>query len=200
MKQRTTKTYNIRIIITTFILVSTVAVIATVAYSMQPKKEVSVTRMVKLSPLYRTYASVNELMTAPDASFVGRVVILDDGTVRSRKIPGAPLEAPPEVNTDYRVRVESVIKGSDVPSQAVIALMGGTVQDTRYVYEFVPRLHKGDSVIVFALKGEDDGKYYPLAGSTAVALQQKDDRSKYRLGDETLNTGALIFTEQDLIK
>lgn len=155
------------------------------------------TRTMESSTLHPTYTSIDEMMKDPELSFVGRAIVADDGKVRSQIVPNAPTEAPPIVHTDYRLKVESVIFGQNIPNKITISVMGGQVEETRYLYENIPDLKKGDTVIVFALLG-DDGKYYPLSGDTAVAIQ-KDD-SHFTLSEGTINTGPVTFTERDVRK
>lgn len=175
-----------------------VAAFTVYTYTKQSKNDTAAIQTMELSTLHPKYTSVDELIAAKDATFVGRGIVLDNGTVRSKVVSKAP-GAPPEVNTDYKLDVQSVIKGDNIPSEITISLLGGTVEDKNYVYEsFIPQLKKGDTVMVFALLG-DDGKYYPLAGSTAIAVQKED--GSFSLGEDTLTTaGTVTFTEQSIIR
>lgn len=162
---------------------------------MQPKPEVAVTRTVEFSALHPTYTSIKQLISADDVAYVGQATLLDDGTVRSDKVSDEPDEGPPMVETDYTLAVKSIIKGKNIPSKITISVMGGVVGDTRYLVVDIPKLHKGDNVIVFASLGRD-GKYYPLAGGSAIAIQ--DGSSKYSLSADVISTGAVTFSEKDI--
>lgn len=180
------------------VLLLVVGSFAAYAYAQQSKNDTVAIRTIKLSTLHPKYDSVDELIAAENATFVGRGVVLDNGTVRSKVVSRTP-GAPPEVSTDYKLDVQSVVKGDDTLSEITVSLLGGTVKNERYAYEsFIPELKKGDIVIVFALLG-DDGKYYPLAGSTAIAVQKED--GSFSLGEDTLTTtDAVTFTEQSLTR
>lgn len=182
------------------LIVVMMGVAAYVISSKQTKESAVVepTRTVSLSTFHPTYASLAELVAASDTSFAGQAVVLDEGVARSERFENDPPQAPPQVHTDFKLKVKSVVKGEGVPSEITVAMMGGTVDDTRYVYEgSVPKLKKGDVVMVFAFLG-NDGKYYPLSGSTAVAVQRGDGR--FTLTKDTINTGEITFTEADLKK
>lgn len=199
MNSHTLKLTQLRNILLVAGVVLLALLVAVIARSVQSEDKSGAADTVQLSALHPTYSSVDDITSSPEAAFVGQAVVLDEGTVRSNKIPGDPAEAPPEVHTDYTLQVTSLIHGKDTSPQITIAVMGGVVEGKRYTYEGVPQLKKGDTIIVFASLG-NDGKYYPLAGSTAIATQQQEGKSTFTLSEATIPSGKTTFSEQDLRK
>ena len=151
---------------------------------------------VNLSTLHPVYESVGSMLLSDDASLVAEAVVADNGKVVSSPRSGDN-SVPPRVNTIYQVKLEKIIKGNVDSRVVALSLMGGIAEETNYILEGVPKLKKGDRVVFFASRGED-GKYYPLSGSTAVALV--DGSGNFSLTDATISGEKRIFTVQDLEK
>jgi len=122
------------------------------------------------------------MINAKETSLAAEAVVIDNGTVRSIR-DVADKNVPPDIHTDYKIRLTRIIKGNADNKEATIALMGGIEDKTNYVIEGVPALKKGDRILVFASHGRD-GKYYPLSGGTAIAV--RDDKGRYSLTKETV--------------
>ncbi|PID32801.1 hypothetical protein CR956_00530 [Candidatus Saccharibacteria bacterium] len=152
-----------------------------------------VTKTIEMITDYPTYDSVEQMLKEKDLKFVGKVVISDNGMTVVRKINKDSNDT--MVDTEYKARVETVIKGKNIKDNIVLSFVGGIDSSTRYVTEGVPQLKKDDVIIVFASLG-GDGKYYPLSGSTAIAVQKSYGR--FEMSKHTLNKGSFTFTEKSL--
>jgi hypothetical protein len=107
---------------------------------------------------HQTYADEQSMRADADLVVAGRVVGV--GTV-SRLEP-VPL-------TDFRVAVDSVYKGTATET-ITVAMTGGDTAATRYVVHGVPALQSGHRYLFYLHRG-DDGRFYPLAGSSAVGAE-----------------------------
>ena len=140
-------------------------------------------KIVHLSTLHPTYESTESMLLSNDAVLVAEAVVADDGRVIA-SLRSGDNSAPPRVSTVYQVELGKIIKGRVDSKTVIISLMGGVVDKTSYVMEGVPKLHKGDRVVFFASRG-DDGKYYPLSGSTAISVI--DNSGKYHFSGATIS-------------
>ncbi|PID33320.1 hypothetical protein CR969_01380 [Candidatus Saccharibacteria bacterium] len=148
---------------------------------------------VAVEALHPTYDSVEQVLGEKDLKFVGKVIISDNGTSVISKVNKYSDET--TVNTEYKAKVKTVLKGKNVKDSIVLSFLGGIDGKTRYAVEGIPQLKKGDVVMVFASLG-GDGKYYPLSGGTAVAIQKPD--GKFELTKYTINKGSTPITEAGL--
>lgn len=122
-------------------------------------------QIIHLDADYKTYSTSAELKAAANTIFSG--TILDNGTTRdSAATPGVP-------RTEFSVRVDRVHKG-DVKNgdTVVVVLTGGTVGNRKYVFEDMDLPARDSSMLMYLEKGSD-GKYYPLAGGTALASKKE---------------------------
>ena len=149
---------------------------------------------VQASALHLVYRSVESMVNTKDASLVAEGVVIDDGTVRSSR-DTADENVPPNVHTDYRVKLTRIVKKNADARTVVITLMGGAAGDANYVVEGVPTLKRGDRIVMFASYG-DDGKYYPLSGGAAIAF--RDSSGKFNLSDEVISGQKRSFTIDEL--
>src|SRR5690554_5453818 len=116
MNNRTLKfKYSRNTVIAVFVLVFGTGVAVTIQTMRTNKATTPAVNTIELSTLHPAYASVDQMISAPEADLVARAVVLDSGTVRTQTFPGTPSEAPPEVHTDYRLEVKSIVKGKDMP-------------------------------------------------------------------------------------
>ncbi len=145
---------------------------------------------VQASALHPVYRSVESIVNTKDASLVAEGVVIDDGTVRSSR-DTADENVPPNVHTDYRVKLTRIVKKNADVRTVVITLMG----DANYMVEGVPTLKRGDRIVMFASYG-DDGKYYPLSGGAAIAF--RDSSGKFNLSDEVISGQKRSFTIDEL--
>ena len=145
---------------------------------------------VQASALHPVYRSVESMVNTKDASLVAEGVVIDDGTVRSSR-DTADENVPPNVHTDYRVKLTRIVKKNADVRTVVITLMG----DANYMVEGVPTLKRGDRIVMFASYG-DDGKYYPLSGGAAIAF--RDSSGKFNLSDEVISGQKRSFTIDEL--
>ena len=145
---------------------------------------------VQASALHPVYRSVESMVNTKDASLVAEGVVVDDGTVRSSR-DTADENVPPNVHTDYRVKLTRIVKKNADVRTVVITLMG----DANYMVEGVPTLKRGDRIVMFASYG-DDGKYYPLSGGAAIAF--RDSSGKFNLSDEVISGQKRSFTIDEL--
>lgn len=196
-KQSRYRKWHKKTLVGATILLATLVTLLYFAIHYKTKTQVDTpTQIVKMSTLHPTYDSVEAMIKAEDASLAAEAVVIDEGKVRSTR-DVADENVPPDVHTDYRVRLTKVIKGDVDSREVVITLMGGVVDRTNYVMEGVPRLHKGDRILVVAYHGSD-GKYYPLSGSTAVSVI--DNAGNYRFSGATISGEKRSLTIQDLEK
>lgn len=153
-------------------------------------------KIVHLSSLHPTYESAESMLASNDAALVAEAVVVDDGQVIASPRSGDG-SVPPRVSTVYKVELGKIIKGHVDGKMVSISLMGGIVDKANYVAEGVPKLHRGDRVVFFASRG-DDGKYYPLSGSTAIA--RINDSGQAVFTDETISGESRSLTIQNLEK
>lgn len=151
-------------------------------------------KTVHLSSLHPTYESTESMLLSSDAALIVEAVVADDGKVTASPRSGDN-SAPPRVSTVYQVEVEKIIKGHIDSKTVTISLMGGIFDNTNYIKEGVPKLRKGDRIVCFASRG-DDGKYYPLSGSTAIA--QIDNAGRFTLTSSTISGEKRSSTVQGL--
>lgn len=195
-QSRYRKWHKKTLVVATVLLATLVALLFLILYYKPYTQVNEPMRIIKMSTLHPVYGSMEEMMQAKDASLAAEAVVIDEGKVRSTR-DVADENVPPDVHTDYRVRLTKVIKGDVDSREVVITLMGGVVDRTNYVMEGVPRLHKGDHILVVAYHGSD-GKYYPLSGSTAVSVI--DNAGNYRFSGATISGEKRSFTARDLEK
>lgn len=139
---------------------------------------------VHLEPFYKSYESIEELMAESDLKLAatGTVTSLKEVTKQDRSYP-----APPIVNSDFLISIDTVVTG-EIAGDITLSVSGGVADDDKvYVSEGVPDLTVGDRILFFASLG-DDGKYYPLAGSTAIAF--RNDDSSYTVSEHTVTGNA----------
>lgn len=155
---------------------------------------ISVAKSIELTPLYPSYESIDAMFDSKELSIVAKVVVIDNGVSISKKVEsGLDIETN-SVTTEYRVSIKRIFKGDEAAKDVTVSFMGGVSNGTRYYVDGVPTLKKGDEIIIFASVG-DDGKYYPLSASTAVAI--KDQNGKFILSNHAITNGA-SFNESDL--
>lgn len=164
------------------LLLTAVVVLSIIILNQANINEVKSVRTVQMSTMHPVYGSVESMINAKETSLAAEAVVIDNGTVRSIR-DVADKNVPPDIHTDYKIRLTRIIKGNADNKEATIALMGGAVNGTNYVLEGVPTLKKGDHILVFASRGRD-GKYYPLSGGTAIA--KYSGRGQYSLTKETI--------------
>lgn len=184
------------IFVTLALLVMLAALCCLAVYYEAHNRTITPMQTVKMSTFHPRYESVEAMMQAKDASLAAEAVVIDEGKVRSTR-DVADENVPPDVHTDYRVRLTKVIKGDVDSREVVITLMGGVVDRTNYVMEGVPRLHKGDRILVVAYHGSD-GKYYPLSGSTALSVI--DHAGNYHFTSATISGEKRSFTIEELVR
>lgn len=132
--------------------------------------------VVKLDVDHKRYSDIGSLRR--DADIVIRGTVLTGGET----IQGTPTIAadghniPAIPQTNFTVNVERTLKGKNIASQVTISLTGGTINSLNYQVDDVPWLSKGQRAIFF-LKDGGDGKYYPLAGGSGIAKQDKKSNS-----------------------
>lgn len=190
------RTYHNRNVIAVSVLLFFIVLIGLLVAYRNYARDGAYLQTVTLSSLHPTYESAESMLLSNDASLVAEAVVEDDGKVVSSPRSGDS-SAPPRVSTIYQVKLEKIIKGNVDSKVVTLSLMGGIAEQTNYVMEGVPRLKKGDRVVFFASHG-DDGKYYPLSGSTAIALT--DSSGNFSLTDATISGERRSFTVQDLGK
>lgn len=139
-----------------------------VARPLDPQPE----KIIQPATLHPVYGSIQELVASPDATLVAEAVVADGGRAISRRTHDDSA-VPPEVRTEYALKVEQIMKGDAGHRRVTISLLGGKTRDVWSVREGVPELKRGDRIVLVAFLG-NDGKYYPLSGGTAIALQQSD--------------------------
>lgn len=155
---------------------------------------ISVAKSVELTPLYPSYKSFDAMLDSKELSLIAKVIVVDNGVSISKKIEsGLDIETN-SVTTEYKVNIKRVFRGDEASKDVVVSFMGGVSNGTRYYVDGVPSLKKGDEIVIFASVG-DDGKYYPLSASTAVAI--KDQNGKFILSNHAITNGA-SFNESDL--
>ena len=164
------------------LLLTAAVVLSIIILNQANINEVKSVRTVQMSTTHPVYRSVESMINAKETSLAAEAVVIDNGTVRSIR-DVADKNVPPDIHTDYKIRLTRIIKGNADNKEATIALMGGIEDKTNYVIEGVPALKKGDRILVFASHGRD-GKYYPLSGGTAIAV--RDDKGRYSLTKETI--------------
>ncbi len=164
------------------LLLTAAVVLSIIILNQANINEVKSVRTVQMSTTHPVYRSVESMINAKETSLAAEAVVIDNGTVRSIR-DVADKNIPPDIHTDYKIRLTRIIKGNADNKEATIALMGGIEDKTNYVIEGVPALKKGDRILVFASHGRD-GKYYPLSGGTAIA--KYSGRGQYSLTKETI--------------
>ena len=194
------KSYNKKMLFFLAVLSLTVLTISLclVSYYKSNNQVNVATRTVNISTFHSIYYSVEEMvgvmMRAEDISLIAEAVVIDNGAVRSVR-DVSDESVPPDVHTDYKIRIINLMKGEAGVKEVTIALMGGVVDGVSYEIEGAPSIKKGDRIVVFAYHGRD-GRYYPLSGSTAIALI--DRSGNYNLTGLTIAGKKRSFTIQDL--
>lgn len=169
-------------------------------YNRSSRDEVGNIEIVPISLDHKTYGNALELKEDSHTVLAG--VVVDDGITKRGASPGRSgdgKEIPGIVRTEYSVKVDKLYKGdTDEGKTIAVVLTGGTIDGQKYEIEGIPQLVKGEEMLMYLSKGED-GKYYPMSGSTAIAVQKAD--GSYSLGEDTIGKGGdVTFTEQDLIQ
>lgn len=124
-KQSRYRKWHKKALVVATVLLATLVTLLYFAIYHKTKTQVDTpTQTVKMSTLHPTYDSVEAMIGAEDASLAAEAVVIDEGKVRSTR-DVADENVPPDVHTDYRVRLAKVIKGDVDSREVVITLMGG---------------------------------------------------------------------------
>jgi len=159
-----------------------------------PTNQGDAKKTVGISLDHKTYGTTRDLREDSTVVLIGTV--LDEGTTKespSSAISGDGMPAPGLVKTYFPVRVDKILKG-EADTTITVVLTGGVVNDTKYIAEGIPWPSRNNSVIMYLIKGED-GKYYPLAGGSALAIRGQDD--KYILPGAVSGNRPMEVTETD---
>jgi hypothetical protein len=101
-----------------------------------------------------------------------------DAVVTGRVMgPGVLSRVQPVPLTDFRVTVDTSYKGS-LTGTITIAMTGGETDGATIVVDGVPKLQAGQRFLFYLHRGTD-GRFYPLAGSTAVGVEVARDSFRF---------------------
>jgi hypothetical protein len=178
-------------------MVATAAVVVAFVSVGQSRSRENGTTQIHLHADHMSYDGLNNLVGAADAVFVGTVTATQPGT----SIPAPPNpagETQADIpQTDLSVHVDASEKGALAPGQTVtVTITGGAGPGGENIeLEGVPPTTTGGQYVFFVIRG-DDGKFYPLAGGSAIAT--KNSNGSFLLSGATTGGEPLTFTTTQL--
>jgi hypothetical protein len=148
---------------------------------------------------HATFSAVNDLAAAASNVVYGTVESSQPGESTSLGVdPSTGTALPALPHTDFLVLVGKSIKGSiSSGSQITVTLAGGITDTGPVTVDGVPTLPFGTNLLFF-LNAGNDGKYYPLAGGSAIAAETTS--GQFVLPDDVTGISTLAFSTADILK